>query len=143
MTDRPLNRAERRSIAAKHRELPEHLVEVPPTMWPVELLQEQVPRRRVWRSRFFLVQEYAEPGAPIRLSINRVRLLPNGRWADGITWDELQRVKAEVGFGEHWAVEIYPAARDLVDVANIRHLWLLTEPPSFGWRRREAAHPLD
>lgn len=33
------------------------------------------------------------------------------------------------------AGEVFPAESDVVNVANMRHLWLLREPPPFGWRR--------
>lgn len=92
----------------------------------------------VWRSRDFLVQLYQEPAA-VRVTVNRTHA-PNGiDWAEGISWDELQRLKAEIGRGDAWAVEIYPADEHVVNVANMRHLWLLTEPLAFGWRTEKAA----
>lgn len=45
------------------------------------------------------------------------------------------RLKAECGRGDKWAVELYPPDEAVVNVANIRHLWLLPEPPAFGWNR--------
>lgn len=38
------------------------------------------------------------------------------------------------------AVEIYPAERDIVNVANMRHLWVLPERLPFGWRRDETGN---
>ena len=143
MTERRFNRAERRALAAKHRGLPEALVEVPMHLWPTATVGLQRPPERVWRNRAFLVQQYVENGVPTRLSINRLRMLPNGRWADGITWDEIQNLKAQAGYGNHWAVEIFPAARDLVDVAHVRHIWLLDAAPAYAWRRNEAPRALD
>lgn len=143
MTDRQLNRAERRARAAQHRALPEVLVEVPTHLWPTAMIGLSRPPERVWRSRGFLVQQYVVDGEPTRLSINRLRMLGNGRWADGITWDEIQNLKSQAGYGERWAVEIFPAARDLVDVANVRHIWLLDEAPEFAWGRNEAPRSVD
>lgn len=86
----------------------------------------------VWRSRDFLVQFFSEDGQ-VRMTVNRTHQ-PNGRdWADGITWDQLQSLKAETGRGELWAVEIYPAEGYVVNDANMRHLWLLAYPPPFAW----------
>ena len=29
----------------------------------------------------------------------------------------------------------YPADRDVVNVASLRHLWVLDEPPTYAWRK--------
>jgi hypothetical protein len=84
------------------------------------------------------VQEYAE-AAPVlvRLSVLRTTLDPKvGRWVDGITWDELQSIKAQCGYGQHDALELYPIDSDVVNVANLRHLWVMASPVSFAWRKR-------
>ena len=45
---------------------------------------------------------------------------------DGITWDELQEIK-NVALGEEViAIEIYPAQSQLVNLKNVRHLWVLS-----------------
>lgn len=53
------------------------------------------------------------------------------RWdgEDGIPWDDLQEIKNEIAGEEAVAIEIYPAAQDLVYEENIRHLWVV--PPDF------------
>lgn len=90
------------------------------------------------RSREFLVQEFeAQAPAVVRLSINRVELAGD-RWVDGISWEELQRIKSECGYGQADAVEIYPPKDDEVNVANMRHLWVLRDPLSFAWRSHAA-----
>lgn len=100
-------------------------------------MQLALPPYEVWRSRDFLVQLFREPSG-VRMSVNRTHM-PNGKdWAEGISWDDLQRLKYEIGRGDLWAVELYPADEHVVDDANMRHLWLLGEPPSFGWRQRDA-----
>lgn len=77
----------------------------------------------------------------LRLSINRTQLGENGRWLDGITWDDIQGIKSQLGFSEYCAVEIFPPRGDLVDVANVKHIWVLKEPPPFMWRR--STPPID
>jgi hypothetical protein len=46
----------------------------------------------------------------------------------------LQRLKAECGYADRDAVEVYPRERDVVNVANLRHLWVMREPLAFAWR---------
>jgi hypothetical protein len=53
---------------------------------------------------------------------------------DNIPWDDLQRLKTECGYGMFDAVEIYPNKRYEVNVANMRHLWIMADPLSFAWR---------
>ena len=134
-----MNRKDRRAIQReqhKHVEqLPEHLTPIPPEEFP-NWQNAQLPIK-AWRSRKYLVQQYevedaAFPGM-IRLSVCRVKLSADGRWEDGLTWDELQQVKREVGYGKWWAVEIYPCDKDVVNVANFRHLWCLSTPLNIGW----------
>ena len=50
----------------------------------------------------------------------RVRRLDGG---DGIPWDDLQTIKNELLGKDATCVEVYPAEHELVNEANIRHLW--------------------
>lgn len=87
-----------------------------------------------WRSKEFLAVLYVERrSGHRRLSVNRTRLDSTGGWRDGITWDELMRVKREAGFGDAWCVEVYPPDDEIVNVANMRHLWLLDDAPPYAW----------
>lgn len=52
---------------------------------------------------------------------------------DGLTWDELQAIKRDVGFGDWHGLEIYPPDQQVVNVANIRHIWISPEPLWIGW----------
>lgn len=129
-------RAKRRKLAIENAKWPAELQEIPEAEWrrgPV------VPKdlTNVFRSRDFLVQVYSAQ-APAIYSITVCRTVLDsdaGRWRDGITWNELQRIKRECGFGAYHAVEVFPADCDLVNVANLRHLWILHDPPAFAWRR--------
>lgn len=109
---------------------PKVMKEVPREAWP----DGGWTRLRVWRSREFLAVLYREEHA-LRLSVNRSRIDNAGMWVDGITWDELQRIKNECGFADVDAVEIYPKAGDVVNVANLRHLFMPTVPINFAWRK--------
>ena len=46
---------------------------------------------------------------------------------DGITWDQLQMAKAEAGFADCRAIEIYPRECDVVNEINMRHLFIVPE----------------
>lgn len=124
-------RAQRRQLARDNAKQPTMLREVPRHEWP----NPMATHLRVWRSRDFLVQEFAANApALVRLSVCRTTLVGD-RWQDGITWNDLQRLKRECGYGDADAIEVYPADADVVNVANIRHLWIMREPVACAWRR--------
>lgn len=108
---------------------PADLVPVPRDEWPPI---DPVPQQ-VWRSSRYIVQLYNEMHGVIRLSVCRARLNNQGQKVDGLTWDELQAIKHELGFGHVYAIEVYPRDRDVINVANMRHLWLLPSPLPVGW----------
>lgn len=94
------------------------------------------PPIRVMRSKDFLVQIYNAPDTAYqRISVCRTSVDHSGNWSDGISWDDLQRIKAEAGFAGYDAVEVYPDDEHIVNVANMRHLWVLRDKLSFKWRR--------
>ncbi len=77
------------------------------------------------KNRDYLVQVYKQ-GDWTRLSICRTGFDPEtNRWFDGISWDTLMKIKSAVGYGDRDAVEIYPKDDNVVNVANIRHLFIL------------------
>lgn len=131
-----LSRAERRHAEAYMRrenaKWPDALKEWPREDWP----KPNPTILRVWRSRGFLVQEHPAPApAIVRLSILRTALESGGGWKQDITWEELQRLKREAGFGHLEAVEVFPPDCDVVNVANIRHIWILPAGHlEFAWR---------
>jgi hypothetical protein len=113
----------------------EKLEPVPKRSWPPS--RTPIPPAEVWRSRHFMVLVYAEKNGIERLSIHRTAYDPaTQRWKDGITWDELQSLKAQCGRGDKEAVEIYPRDADLVNVANMRHLFVLPVPTEFSWKKQ-------
>lgn len=110
-------------------------VTIPQHDWPQHLPPTIV---KVLRSREFLVQVHQEnkAGATFRLSICRTELDDDGEYRGGITWDELRRIKAGCGFAHYDAVEIYPMEIDVVNVANMRHLWVVERGfIKFAWRK--------
>lgn len=128
-----ITRSQRKRMNAQHAKLPRHLQEIPKSQWP----SQDGKQNRVWMSRDFLVQEFIENSPVVaRLSICKTRL-SGDRWEDGITWDELQLIKNQCGYGELDAVEVYPSDEDIVNVANMRHLWIMQSKIEFAWRLNE------
>lgn len=133
-------RARRNWLAKENRRYGALLAEVPKSEWPsVYLRAPSKPAIRVLRSRDFLVTVYQECEGVERLSICRTSINSDGHFKDGISWDELQRLKNEAGYCLGWAVEVYPPATDVVDVANMRHLWVSSAVADvvekFAWRK--------
>lgn len=137
-----MNRAQRReAIAYLEREnakAPERMTEIPREEWPADMYRLPAGRlpQRAWRSRFFLAQLFEERGQHLRLSINRTMIDEStGGWLADLRWEDLMRVKAECGFSDLWAVEVCPPDSEVVNVANMRHLWLLDKAPPYAWRK--------
>jgi hypothetical protein len=143
----PTTRNQRRALDKLNLQWPLTLREIPRETWPPQVDGHNSdftnPRVRALRSRDFLVQAFALPDGQLRLSVCRTRLRADGRWDDGISWDDLQRLKAEAGYGDRYAVELYPADSDVVNVGNLRHLWLLDAPPAFAWRPKGGLIAID
>lgn len=132
-----MNRKERRQKQREQhayvKKLPSVMTPIPSSEWP-----EVQPRPiGAWISRKYLAQLYDErsremPGL-MRLSVSRSTVNATGRWMDAITWDELQAIKREIGLGDCWAYEVYPPDFELVNDANLRHLWVTPAPLPIGW----------
>jgi hypothetical protein len=109
------------------------LEEIPRQHWEHAAQQFQT---RTLRSRRFLVQVFQRHGQ-VRLTVTQTGLNDDGSWKDGITWDELQTVKRECGYGAACAVELFPPDEQVVNVANLRHLWIVPAP-DFMWQKAPA-----
>lgn len=57
----------------------------------------------------------------VDLQIGHLWVLHDGK----ITWDQLQTIKNTVWGRDARAIEVYPAACDVVNTLNCRHLWRL------------------
>lgn len=120
---------------------PVKLAPVPSADWPV-LAAEGSVRVDVLRSRGFLVQVFGEDSQMLRFSVNRTEWDERqNRFREDITWDDLQRLKAEAGYADRVAIEVFPPERLIVNVANMRHLWILPEGAEqmpFVWSGRKS-----
>lgn len=132
--NREHRRAAAKYVQEQNTHWPTQLVSVPRCDWP-----ERAPAGLllVWRSKSFLVQifEANAPGVLVRMSVNRTAVSTDGGWVQDVPWETLQLLKREAGYGDFDAVEVFPRDLDVVNVANMRHLWVLTERLPFAWRR--------
>lgn len=122
---------------------PAHLVPVGQDQWPGDAMFGGV-AIGAYRSRDFVVVVWQEPNGITRLSVNRTDWdKDQARFRGDIGWDDLQRLKAEAGYGDVAAVEVYPPDRHVINTANMRHLFLMPTLPPFMWlgetETREAA----
>ncbi|MBS4029690.1 MAG: hypothetical protein KGZ58_13765 [Ignavibacteriales bacterium] len=90
------------------------------------------PPVKAFRNNKFVCLVYTHEGFT-RLTVNRTGINGNGDYLDGISWDELYKIKNACGFADCELVEVYPAEKDLVCVGNLRHLWVVENLP-FVWR---------
>lgn len=121
---------QRQALKRENNKWPAIMVPVRRDQWPGDGNDARV---SVWRSCDFLAQVFMVDSG-IRISINRSRYRHGTGWDDRITWDELQAIKRQIGFGDRWAYEVFPPDNDLVNVANMRHLWIPDDRPGFGWK---------
>lgn len=92
---------------------------------------------RVWLSHKYLVMQFENESSAIRLSMCRTTVKGgnslNPIWDDGLVWDEIQAIKQAIGYGDRRAYEVYPEDCKVVNVANLRHIWLPLDDPQIGW----------
>lgn len=106
-----------------------HMRELDDNEWPFMPCLETTPLR-VWMSNEYMAVLYRQNmDGKERLTINRTRKGANGKYRDGITWDELQRIKNECLGEDVWCAEMYPAQADVINIQNQRHLWVLDGEP--------------
>ncbi|MDE2103845.1 MAG: hypothetical protein KGL39_41795 [Patescibacteria group bacterium] len=89
-------------------------------------------RISAFRNRHFLAQVFLEKGA-IRISVNRTDVKKDFNWKEDISWEQLQSIKDSIGYPEKTAIEIYPPKNRVVNIANMRHLWILEDAELPVW----------
>jgi hypothetical protein len=123
-------RAKSRYLREQNRKYSFVMSSVSRELWPS--FSKSMTPEAVWRSCLFLAQVFPAKDGARRISICRTELDLNGNWRADISWDDLQQIKNECGYSEFWAVEIFPPVSAVVNVANMRHLWV-THKPDFAW----------
>lgn len=137
---RKASRHERRAAAVylerESAQWPMLLARLPPEQLSRLSLKVGQPPYEAWRNCDFLVAIYFVSEQIERLSINRTKVGRDGNWREDISWEELQDLKRQCGRGDFDAVEVFPADQDIVNVANMRHLWVLKVGHlDFAWRK--------
>jgi hypothetical protein len=130
--DKKLLSLVRRNLRRDNLAFPPRLVEVEENNWPEMILMSPDRPSRVLRSRFYLALLFEET-VPFRMSVCISDIGSDGLWKDGLTWDDLQDIKRQAGFGEWWGFEAFPSEDKVVNVANMRHLWLFPQGLPFCW----------
>lgn len=77
------------------------------------------------RNRVFSVLDRTLPSGIRHLAITSLSQLRPSWW-------EMQRIKNEIAGDDHTAVEIYPPQGEVVDGADMFHIWVLPSPLGFG-----------
>lgn len=131
--NRKTRRDNKRELRKNSLDLFHELRELPPEMWYEQVSKIPEYLEKVYLSRSFLVQVYVEPDKPDRLSICRNGVDKDGNWLEHITWEELQHIKNSVGYSDYDCIELFPKECDVVNVANMRHLWAVGQI-DFVWR---------
>lgn len=129
--DRELNREQRRALAKAKRPLiasyPEKLTKVPDGDKSLPYTSHAMDLREVWRSKKFTVMVWNVP-AGTKISVQRNEWNPTTRrYADGITWDEIMEIKRDIGLGESTGIEFFPADSEVINIANVRHIWFISD----------------
>jgi len=112
----------------------DELVRVPYEDWPEHIKGNKAEPVTMWRSRDYLILAYEDESEYKRLSMCRTDIDEKGQWRQDLSWETIQMLKDASGHADHDAVEIFPRMDDIVNVANMRHLWIMPEPLSFAWR---------
>lgn len=138
-----LSAAQLEELERNNNLFPDHLVPMGPEHWP-DMANSPIQTGSVviaaYRSRAFVVIVWQEPSGFQRLSVNRTEWdEAEGRFRGDISWDDLQRLKSEAGYGDVAAVELYPPDHDVLNTVNLRHLFLLPSIPPFMWRSGDLA----
>lgn len=122
-------------LATENRKHGNFLQEIASNDWPVSGSPKP---SRVFRSKAFPVLVYEEGDDSARLTICRTAIDRNGQWMADITWESLQDLKRQAGYGDRCALEVYPPDQHIVNVANMRHLLVVrdVDTPEFMWRNR-------
>lgn len=126
-----MNRAQRRAGLALSRpgmRLPWQPFERVPESDRPELFAQQRERvgdlQSVWKNNRYIVQIYRRALGGGAMEASHLAVRRNDE-SEIQGWDDLQRIKNELAGGDRVALEIYPPEAEVIDQANMRHLFVL------------------
>lgn len=127
--DKTLNRQQRRALEKTKRALiatyPEKLTKVDENDPNMPYTSHASDLREVWRNKQFTVLVWRVPGGT-KMSVQRNEWDSHTRrYKDGITWDEIMEIKRAIGFGNMCGVEFFPPDDEVINIANVRHIWFI------------------
>ena len=105
---------------------------VPKEQWPEAGRMENM--IEVWLSNRYMAQVFNEGEGVLRVSVCRTSIDAAGIWEQNLSWDELMDIKRQICHSDSYAVEVLPPDPDIVNIANLRHFWILPQPV-VGWSR--------
>lgn len=83
------------------------------------------------RNRVFAVLDRLDPSGARHLAVSSLSQIRP-------TWHEMQRIKDELAGPSATAVEVYPPRAEIVDDADMFHIWVLPSPLPFSLADRES-----
>lgn len=94
----------------------------------------------VWRAECYVNNRYSVQVSDVETDWGPVVHLWVRRHAPGMprSWRDLQRIKDTIVGEDRVAVEVFPAAGDIIDQADMAHLWVLPadRPLPFALHRK-------
>jgi hypothetical protein len=85
---------------------------------------------RAHRNKVFAVLERDAPGGVTHLAVSSMSTVRP-------SWPEMQRIKNELAGSHRTAVEVYPPQAQVIDEADMYHIWILPEGLKFGLHDEE------
>lgn len=126
-------KANRRAMFHENNRWPKKLKEVPKADWP-----EGSPKQLMgmFRSRDFLVQIVESQNGIMMVNVARTMIDSDGRrMVGGISHSTMQRIKAEIGLGDEYGLELYPPDKHKIDTAGSRFMWIMPDPIPFCFHK--------
>jgi hypothetical protein len=125
--DKPGRRQYFKEFERQRRSWPPQMTPLP---LPADLPPDQQQIKAQWRSRWHLAIHWKRDGHEY-LNMHRVEMDQTGMWLPGITWEDMQAIKQQCGFGLMVGHVLFPSNYDPVP-QNIYTMWLhdpIVPPP--------------
>lgn len=114
------------------------MTEINKDNWPIMLCAEVIPLKVFESTKFLAILYKQRANDLVRLTVRKKSKKRDGNWEDGITWDELQIIKNECLGEDVECIEVYPKQSDVINVSNMRHLWVLDEPCKYRFPKEKS-----